>query len=105
MSGSVTHGGWLCPNVRPMASKPVREWRGYPRGGLSQYVAGGTSQEASGEVSHYEQLGGYAQYEAGGRPVSRSGEVCIAGVAMRPHMGLAVSQSVSMLPTADGYYG
>ena len=58
------------------------------------------SQYASGDVSHW-QLGGYVQFVAGGtasKPKWRG----LHWVAMRPHMGLAVSQSVSMLPTADG---
>jgi hypothetical protein len=58
------------------------------------------SQYASGDVSHW-QLGGYAQFVAGGtasKPKWRG----FHWVAMRPHMGLAVSQSVSMLNPLDG---
>jgi hypothetical protein len=53
------------------------------------------SQEASNDVSH-GQLGGHAQCGAGGRLVSKGRG--FHWVAM-PHMGLAVSQSVSRLPT------
>ena len=77
MSGEVTHGG------------------GYPNMWLA------VSQYASGDVSHW-QLGGYAQFVAGGtasKPKWRG----FHWAAMRPHMGLAVSQSVLMLNPLDGY--
>ena len=64
------------------------------------------SQYASGDVSHWHWLhsgASYAQFVAGGTASKPEWRGFRHWVDMRPHMGLAVSQSVSMLNPLDGY--